>query len=404
MSEPWPLDSNPADYDLLDVRAVLGDRVLENARVIVRDGRIAAVEPMSAAFAAVGRVPGTTRVPRLRGHGLFVAPGLIDTHSDALEREKRPRPTAELPWEFAIVSLEGRAVGAGVTTMFHGAGFQNKESHKVTRTPGRALELAGVVDAAPAQRIDHRVLHRLDILSDEGAAALGRRLESLADASPAPLVSFEDHTPGQGQYTDPEPLKSYWVGMEAVSAEEADARIAQLMERAEKFAPTAEANTAWLGGLATDGRIRLLGHDPDSAEMIAHLVSLHCVAAEFPVNLEAARAARAAGLLIVGGAPNLLRGGSHTNNVAAADLLREGLLDVLSSDYLPSALLAAAFRAADDQITDLPHAIGLVTSGPARLAGLDDRGRLAEGLRADLVVVDASGRYPRVATTLTAQR
>lgn len=409
----WSLDGAPPDYVLTGVRAVLPDRVLDDARIVVRGGLIAEVAPRRGVRGDVD------------GGGLLVVPGLVDVHSDALERERAPRPTAVLPWDFAIASFEGRLVGAGVTTAFHGAGFQHEHARGVRREPEAALELARAVDDARvvdtgrvgcSGRLDHRVLHRLDVTSAPGQAALRERLASLpvapdlagattagAAGDPPPLVSHEDHTPGQGQYADPEQLVRYIVGEDGLTPDDARQRVAALQATRAGAHVERDGALAWLGDLARAGRIRLMGHDPDTVEAVEALEARGAVAAEFPTTLVAAREARARGLLVVAGAPNALRGASHSGNVSAAQLLAEGLVDALASDYLPSALLGAVARIVRDRTCDLPAAVHLVTAGPAAVAGFTDRGALRPGLRADLALVeDRRGPWPQVIATLTA--
>lgn len=414
----WSLDGAPPDYVLTGVRAVLPDRVLDDARIVVRGGLIAEVAPRRGVRGDVD------------GGGLLVVPGLVDVHSDALERERAPRPTAVLPWDFAIASFEGRLVGAGVTTAFHGAGFQHEHARGVRREPEAALELARAVDdtrvvdderVGRSGRVDHRVLHRLDVTSAPGQAALRERLESLPVApdlagatdagatdagtagDPPPLVSHEDHTPGQGQYADPEQLVRYIVGEDGLTPDDARQRVAALQATRAGAHVERDGALAWLGDLARAGRIRLMGHDPDTVEAVEALEARGAVAAEFPTTLVAAREARARGLLVVAGAPNALRGASHSGNVSAAQLLAEGLVDALASDYLPSALLGAVARIVRDRTCDLPAAVHLVTAGPAAVAGFTDRGALRPGLRADLALVeDRRGPWPQVIATLTA--
>jgi alpha-D-ribose 1-methylphosphonate 5-triphosphate diphosphatase len=159
---------------------------------------------------------------------------------------------------------------------------------------------------------------------------------------------------------------------------------------------------AWLGSLAVAGRIRLVGHDMDSRAAVEALRARGGSVAEFPTTVDAARAARELGLPIVMGAPNVMRGESHSGNVSAAALVELGLVDALASDYLPSGLLAGAFTLARNGLTTLPAAIGLVSSGAAAAAGLSDRGRLAAGLRADLALVDDAGTWPVVRATFRA--
>lgn len=390
--ESWSLGPAPRNYTIRNVRAVLGSSILENARVVVSDGRI---EDISAGP--------ETRPSAVDGHNLLLAPGLIDVHSDALERERMPRPNAEVPWEFAMASFEGKVAASGITTMFHGAGFQHQLARGLERSAELALQLCAVVDTAGSYRVDNRVLHRLDIRSAAGAAVLRQRLEDAPAHAGVPLVSHEDHTPGQGQYRDPRYLEDYIVKTDGKSREEARAEVGRLIREAEETEHIRRDNLDWLSGLAAAGRILLFGHDPDSADAIDALHARNGKVAEFPTTIDAARRAREHGLAIVAGAPNVLRGQSHSGNVSAVELIERHLVDALASDYLPASLLGAVAAASRLPHLTFPEAMGLVTSGPARAVGLDDRGALMPGLRADFTLIDDSmGEWPRVAATMKA--
>jgi alpha-D-ribose 1-methylphosphonate 5-triphosphate diphosphatase len=390
----WRLGAPPSDYVLGHVRAVLPGRVLDDARVVVRAGVIEEIGPHPAGAQA-----------DVDGAGLLCLPGLIDTHSDALEKERVPRPGAELPLDFALLSLEGKLHAAGITTVFHGAGFQHKTSAGLQRTISTAAAVCDAVaarSAAPAARVDHRLLYRLDARSAEGAAALRDQLDRIGTATPPPLVSHEDHTPGQGQYTDRRYMERYLTGTAGLTAEAAVKHVDELIADRDKSMPVLAENYAWLGSLARASQIRLVGHDPDSPEAIAALRDRGGSVAEFPTTIEAARAARDLGFPVVMGAPNVLRGASHSGNVSAGELVAAGLVTGLASDYLPSGLLAAALTLARTGPSSLPESVALVTSGPAGVAGLPDRGRLAPGCRADLTLVDDTAAWPVAVATLRA--
>lgn len=386
---PWSLGGAPSSYVLSNVRVVLRDRVTDPASVVVQHGRIDAVVERSRELAG-----------DVDGGGLLLLPGLIDTHSDALERERVPRSNAVLPWDFALASFESKLVGAGVTTIFHGAAFQNRSGRGVDRNPATAMDLCETVERHQSSRVDHRILHRLTIRSADGAELIRERLASQRDTGPI-LLSHEDHTPGQGQYAD----VAHFIDSRVVSGEdraEVTARVEQHMAEARGTDHIRDANLAWIEGLARDGRVRLLGHDPDSAETIDALVERGGRVAEFPTTLEAARRARERGLSVVAGAPNVLRGGSHSGNIAATELISLGLVDALASDYLPTGLLGSVATLVRRGRISLPDAVALVTSGPAAVAGLEDRGRIAPGLAADFALVDDRTSWPHVVTTLKA--
>jgi alpha-D-ribose 1-methylphosphonate 5-triphosphate diphosphatase len=384
----WRLGDAPASYVVSNVRVALADRITEPAAIVVEDGRIVEVVERGSLRGDVD------------GASMLLAPGLIDVHSDALEKERAPRPSAQLPWDFALASYESKLVAAGITTMFHGAGFHNKVTNGVTRDPETTLTMCGVVDEAPRTRVDHRVLHRFNVRADEGARVLRSRIEALPEGELI-LLSHEDHTPGQGQYADVEHfIESLVAGGE--DRAEARTRVRERMAEAEQTLHIRDANLAWAGELARSGRVRLFGHDADSPEAIDELVQRGGAVAEFPTTIEAARRAREHGLLIVAGGPNVLRGGSHSGNVSASELVAEGLVDAIASDYLPTSLLGGVATLVRDAHVGLARALRLVTAGAAAAAGLSDRGSIEPGLRADLVLIDDRGRWPRAVTTFSA--
>lgn len=356
----WPLDAPPDDYVLGHVRAVLADRVLDDARIVVREGRIA----------EVGQHPSGTEAD-VDGRGRWLLPGLVDVHSDALGRAAQPRPGVSLDPDFALVSATDRLRGGGVTTAFHGLAFQARTPVGLPIGSPGAEELYDAVTAG-----GQYVLHRLDIRSATGRALLERRLDGLPTAGSPPVVSHEDHTPGQGQYADPATMERWLRTGEGMTAEQAAAHVSSWRASRDEHLDLRDETLAWLGGLARAGKIVLFGHDPQTREDVEGLAARGGRVAEFPTTIEAARAAQDHGLLAVAGAPNVVRGGSHAGNVSAAALVAEGLIDALATDYLPSALLPAALGLVRSGLATLPQAVALITSGPAACVGLVDRGAL----------------------------
>jgi alpha-D-ribose 1-methylphosphonate 5-triphosphate diphosphatase len=386
----WPLAAPPADYVLGHVRAVLPDGVIDDAVVAVRNGVIAAVEP---------HPPGLS--VDVDGEGLLCIPGLVDTHSDGLEKERLPRPGAELPMEFALLSFEGKLRAAGVTTVFHGAGFEQSMGRGTPRTVEDAALFCDTIEGRPDGLVGHRILYRLDVRSAEGLVALKDRLATQAGQ---PLVSHEDHTPGIGQYAERAYYERYMVGSRGMTADEAVRHVDDLIaERSGRLGIREEA-MGWLAEQALAGRIRLLGHDLTSEAEVDELVARGGAVAEFPTTLAAAQAARERGLPVVVGAPNVLRGSSHNGNASGRELIERGLVTSIASDYLPSGLLAAVFTLVAVTRVSLAAAVALVTSGPAEVAGLADRGRLQPGLRADLALIAARSRWPVVHSVLVSGR
>ncbi|MEL7156341.1 MAG: alpha-D-ribose 1-methylphosphonate 5-triphosphate diphosphatase [Actinomycetota bacterium] len=387
-------------WAITNVRAVGQRRLLDDATVVVADGRLADLTTGAPAPAGA-----------LDGHGLLLLPGLVDSHSDGLEKEIAPRRTASFPIDYALTSFEGKLRAAGVTTVFHGLPYQNRPGQ------GRTIEGARQVQSALAARrneptaaVDHRLLYRFEARDE---VALDPLLEDLAssdqalDAGPvasdptavggaAPLISYEDHTPGQGQYRDPAQYAAALDPANLPPGVTAEEWVAKRMADAEELAPVRAKNLDRLAPLAHRGEIRLLAHDLEHPSDVEWAAEAGATVAEFPVTAASARAARQHDMTVVMGAPNALRGGSHNANASARELVTHGLCDVLASDYLPSALLAATFEVAAQGLCSLPRAVALVTAGPARMAGLTDRGRLEIGAVADLLLVDDSGRWPQV--------
>lgn len=381
------------------VRAVTPDGVLEDQLVSVAGGFIDAVQH---------------HPPRVRsdfdGTGLYCVPGFVDIHNDALAKEYRPRPGACVPVEFAAQSVEGNLLASGITTAFHAVSFQAKSAVGMPIRSPKAAEVYGAVNSLEAPRMDHRILHRLDVRCPEGVDLLKAQLGlELAGREPAgvgqgipPLISHEDHTPGQGQYRDRSVMERWLQEAEAMTTREARQHVDGLIAERGRNRHFKEQTLTWLGGLAHRGAITLMGHDPASPAEIDELLARGGAVAEFPITVDAAQRAASMGLAVVAGAPNILLGGSHSGNVSAAELARNRTLSVLASDYLPSSLLAAALELVRLGLATLPESIGMITANPARAAGLDDRGILAPGKRADLVLFSDAGRWPLIVKTLSA--
>ncbi|MFC7877748.1 alpha-D-ribose 1-methylphosphonate 5-triphosphate diphosphatase [Isoptericola sp. NPDC057391] len=387
---PWTLGAPPAEWSLAGVRAVLPDRVVDDARLVVHDGRVAEVGERPPGFRA-----------DVDGGGALLLPGLVDVHTDVLAHERRPRPGADLPLDLAVRTATDRLAAGGVLTAFHGVAFGERTPvGLVAGDPGPGPLLSALRDPV-AVDAGARVLYRVDVRCLTGLADLEAALAGDAGDVP-PLVSHEDHTPGIGQYADPATMERFLVEREGMSPPDAHAHVAAWRAEREGRADVAAAALERLGGWARAGRIRLAGHDPETRADVEALAARGGAVAEFPTTVEAALAARELGLHVVAGGPNAVRGSSHAANVSARELVARGLVDALASDYVPSSLLTAVEVLVRERLTDLPGAVRLVTSGPARAAGLDDRGALVPGARADVLLVRHAGRWPTVVAALHA--
>lgn len=381
-------------FSITNVTAVLPNSILEDATITIENGVIIEISES-----------GVTGQDSLDGGGSICIPGIIDTHSDGYEQELRPRPNSYLPSNFALRSFESRVRAAGITTMFHGIGFENDD--KWGRTIKTANELCDtIIEYSDSQTalIDHRILYRLDARDPDGYPALIDRFSqaSNTELSQVPLISFEDHTPGQGQYTDRTALERYIIGNRKVSEEEARQIVDETIRERDSLIGNRDKALPWLTHHASLGTIRLMAHDPATSNDVREAIEWSASIAEFPTTIEAAQLAKKSGLRTVCGGPNVLRGQSHSGNVSAQELIALGICDGLASDYLPTSLLGSVAALVERKVCSLPEAIQLVTSGPAQTVGLQDRGEIRVGLRADLALIRFHGNLPTVLGVLTA--
>jgi alpha-D-ribose 1-methylphosphonate 5-triphosphate diphosphatase len=323
--------------------------------------------------------------------GDYLLPGLVELHTDNLEAHFVPRPQVEWHIGGAVQAYDAQIATAGITTVFDSLRIGFSEDEARAACGGRALDLADTLaDAAEAGllRIEHRVHLRCEAPSPEVVASL----EEFLGRHNVDLISLMDHTPGQRQFRDIEKYFIYYGGKSGKSQSELEAVVAR---RQSVGAALAVANRPRLVELARRHAIPLASHDDTTLDEVRQSIGEGVAIAEFPTTLEAAEASREAGLATVMGAPNVVRGGSHSGNVAARTLAERGTLDILSSDYVPASLLLAAFRLKDlPAVGGLPGAICLVTRNPAEAAGLTDRGEITPGKRGDLVRVRLKGDHP----------
>lgn len=312
--------------------------------------------------------------------GDYLAPGLIDLHTDALEGHFIPRPKVIWPdARAAALAHDAQMAGSGVTTVYDAICAGGFDQAKADRRALYEVMLDAVEQGATRGmfRVDHRIHLRCE-LTDHGLpdlvdVALGRPNLSLA--------SLMDHTPGTRQWRNVEHLKVYLSGI-GKGGPDLDAEVADRIERARG---AVAGNYDRMVALFSGSGIVLASHDDTTPAHVDEALAAGCTISEFPTTVEAARAAKVSGLATIGGAPNVVRGGSHSGGVSMRDLASEGLLDALASDYVPASLLQAALALTRTAGLSIPEALALVTAAPARLARLDDRGRLSVGLRADLL-------------------
>jgi alpha-D-ribose 1-methylphosphonate 5-triphosphate diphosphatase len=351
-----------------NARIVLDKEVL-NGCVQIRDGLICDIAPG----------------PSTVGEDLdgdYLLPGLVELHTDHLEYHFNPRPGVQWDPLPAVLAHDAQLAAAGATTVLDAVRVGGAPGVP-DPDPGGGRRLADFVELATDAgllRADHAIHVRCEVSSDYCLDAFG----AFADDPHVRLVSLMDHTPGQRQFADLAAFRRYYVGKGRTTDAEFDSFVAPLIEQA---ARCSDGNRRAIAGLATQRGVTLAAHDDATPDHVAESVALGTHIAEFPTTVIAASMAAEHGQQIVMGAPNLVRGGSQSGNVAAAELLALGLLRILSSDYVPSSPLQAVFQLAADGTVTLTEGVKLVSGNPARAVGLDDRGEITVGKRADLVRV-----------------
>lgn len=365
---------------------VLPNEVVNSGSVRVEDGVIAEIRPEPVAGAVID------------GGGRLLMPGFVDLHGDMIEREIAPRPNAQMPIDFGIHELDKKLAAAGVTTAYAAVSFATESVYGHVRSlETTSAVIEGINRLRDNLLIDHRVHARYEI-TNIGAAPT---LERLLKADEIDMVSLTDHTPGQGQYNNIAAYVASISERRAISEEMA----AEIVQKriAMRNNPQIEVKLKEIVSLALKHRLSLASHDDDSVEKVAEMYDLGVTISEFPVTLPAAEEARRRGLWTLMGAPNALRGKSMSGNLSALDAAKAGLLTVIAADYHPAAFVPGVFKLADVSEGGLPAAVAMATGNAARSAGLTDRGEIAVGQRADLVVVE-KGDVHRIRATFRAGR
>jgi alpha-D-ribose 1-methylphosphonate 5-triphosphate diphosphatase len=366
------------------------DLILKNARVVLPDeiisGWVAIENGQVSDF-------GTGNGPR-GGHdveGDFVMPGLVELHTDHLEQHLRPRPKVHWPRLSALVAFDAQIAASGITTVFDCLRAGNDADYLPERNEVSEV-IATILDASEtrALKVDHRIHIRCEICADDVIS----ETEKAAQCARVDLISLMDHTPGARQFTSLDAWRTYYGGKSGLPPSDLDRLIAK---KQDQFARNYSAHRALLVALAREHGIVLASHDDATPGHVGESIADDVAIAEFPTSIDAARLSHEAGIEVMMGAPNVVRGGSHSGNIAAETLAREGYLDVLSSDYVPASLLMGAFELARRiDGFGLARALRTVTLNPARAAGLEDRGLIEMGKRADIIRVCLAGTTPIV--------
>lgn len=375
----------------------MNQRIIRNARIVtetatflgcavIQDDRIHAIDWGGSSSAAED------------WGGDWLLPGLVELHTDNLEKHLVPRPGVIWNATSATVTHDAQCAAAGITTVLDSIvigdmdqGGTRSQTYETTIAALHACRAAGLM------RVDHRLHLRCEV----SAPDIVETFQRYADDPLVEMASVMDHTPGQRQWRD---LAKYRRYSERNGSLRDDEYEQMVRERAEQQALHAARHRAEVVAGCRSRGIPLASHDDTELEHVQLARDEQVSMSEFPTTVLAARAAREAGMAIIMGGPNLVKGGSHSGNVSAAELARLDLLDIMSSDYVPASLIQSAFLLHEQQGWSMPRAVAAVTINPARAIGLDDRGALAPGLRADFLRVRSVAGMPIVLGAWSAGR
>lgn len=373
------------------------EMVITNARIVTRDEEfVGSLHVDDGRIAAVSR--GTTAVAAQDWDGDYLLPGLVELHTDNVEKHLMPRPGVRWPVLPALLSHDAQIAAAGITTVFDALALGDFESDSI-----RAQNIAPILAALQNARAQGmlRAIHLLHLRCEISCASVLELLQPFDRDPLVRMISIMDHTPGQRQWTHIENFRIYYQKHETWSDAKTQSEIERRISLQRQYA---DINRQAVVATCRGRSLPLASHDDTTVEHVKQAVAEGASISEFPTTLAAARAAREHALGIVMGAPNVVRGGSHSGNVSALELARAGLLDVLSSDYVPASLLHAAFLLVEHAGFSVPAAVAIISANPARLARLEDRGEIACGKRADFARVRVREGIPAVLAVWNAGR
>ncbi|MFK0207015.1 alpha-D-ribose 1-methylphosphonate 5-triphosphate diphosphatase [Agrobacterium sp. NPDC090283] len=371
---------------LTNFEIVLKDRVIERGALRIENGLIAEISDKQVANADID------------GEGRLLLPGFVDMHGDMIEKEVEPRANVRMPLELGIYDLDKKLAANGITTAYAALAFTPATYGNVRSVEHTTALISALTDMRDELLIDHRVHARFEITYPSAIDVAERLMTSGALG----MISLMDHTPGQGQYRDLEIHTRNMAKARKIDYATAVEMVKERIAQREAHGDAMHVVTG-LAELARERGVAIASHDDDTLEKVALMHGIGAAISEFPITLEVATEAKRLGLATAMGAPNALRGLSYSGNLSAREAFEAGVLDILASDYHPSAILPAVIALAELSDGGLPAAVALASANPAAALGLTDRGRIAEGLRADLVIAERS-RMPRLRATIRGGR
>lgn len=374
-------------YILTNGKVVLENEILEGFDVIVEDDRIKDIVEKGTYSEEGNEV--------IDANGGYITPGFIDIHSDYIENMASPRPTSMIDFKLSLREAEKVLLNCGITTMYHSLSFYGRDLFevKLIRQGENVRKLmAAIADVHDEKHLIRNRFHaRFEIDAVDDVDFIKEYIRN----GGINLLSFMDHTPGQGQYRDMEIYRKTMKGYKDISDEELDD---MLEENSKKEKVTLDIIKD-MANIAKENGISVASHDDDSLEKIQLLKTVGASISEFPINMEVARSAKEEGMLTTAGAPNILLGGSHSGNLSAAEAINAGVIDILCSDYYPAAILHGIFIMHKKYNKKLSDMFKLATINPARAVKIDDEvGSIEKGKKADLLIIEDVDDTPSITT------
>jgi len=371
MSNSVAEEATATDQPLATTVAVLNGRIVTPDTVLdggvrIEGDRITGVGDIDAEAETV-----------IDADGRYVMPGLIDLHGDDIEGHLHPRSGVEMSTPMALASADRANVAAGITTKFHAVSFEKDNAEN--RSPELATDLTDAITGADGLLADHRLHARCEVTQSRCVEAV----LTIVENGGADLVSVMSHVPGKGQFRDIEAFREFYEESSNHSIEEAEEKIER---RGNVPMETVRERINRVIEQAHDAGAVTASHDDEDPTEVERLADAGVDITEYPITLSTAARAVECGMTTAMGAPNLVRGGSQWGNLSTAEAIEAGVVDTIVADYHPPSMLAGAFVETGES---LPERVKRVTANPADAVGFTDRGRLATGNRADLVVVDS---------------
>ncbi|WP_342599789.1 phosphonate metabolism protein PhnM [Psychrobacillus sp. FSL H8-0483] len=378
-------------YIIHNGKIITEEAIIEGFAVVVADEIIQAIIPQE-------EVATYSKAHLIDARGGYISPGFIDIHSDYIETIASPRPTSMMDFNISLREAEKILISHGITTMFHSLSFYREDvfTHKPMRNPNNIQRMVDAIDATHNELhlIRHRLHARFEIDNVDEIDTLVRNMED----GKVHLLSFMDHTPGQGQYRNLEVYRETLKGYRDISDDDVNVLIAE--RQSTEFLTIEKIKE--VADIALSRGIAVASHDDDDIKKLELVKSFGTTISEFPITLEVAKRAKEIGLHTIAGAPNVLLGGSHSGNLSAAEAIAHDCVDILCSDYYPAALLHAIFDLHEKHGNDLHKMFMMVTLNPAKAVRMDDElGSIKVGKKADLLVIERmEDGYPMLTGTM----